>query len=236
MSMPIVHPPSRVCVECGHPVRSGWEALVCPSCALGLALEVVEGTESENGMGLPAITGFGDYEILAELGRGGMGVVYRAHQRSLNRPVAIKMLLAGQLASRESIQRFRMEAEAAARLHHPNVLPVYEVGEHETFHYFSMRLVEPSRTIAGSGCGDHPGLEPQRRVAALMSKVAGAVAFAHSHGVLHRDLKPANVLVDSEGEPFVTDFGLAKILHGEADLNLTLTWSRGADLLKISER
>jgi predicted Ser/Thr protein kinase len=160
---------------------------------------------------------FGDYEIIGEIARGGMGVVYKARQVSLNRPVAVKMILAGQLASPDDVRRFRAEAEAAAHLRHPNIVAIHEVDEHDGQHYFSMDYVE-GRSLSQM-VREHPLTAEQ--AARYVKIVAEAIHYAHQHGILHRDLKPSNVLIDESDRPRITDFGLAKRLGSDPDATIS---------------
>jgi serine/threonine protein kinase/tetratricopeptide (TPR) repeat protein len=155
---------------------------------------------------------FGDYELLDEIGRGGQGVVYRARQKSLNRTVALKVIGLGRWASTPHLRRFRHEAESAARLEHPQIVPIYEIGERDGSCYFSMKFVE------GGPLDELVKREPvsMRRAAELLVKIARTVQFAHEHGILHRDIKPGNILLDRHGEPHLTDFGLARLIEQES--------------------
>ena len=229
------------CAQCGEPLPADLAVAICPPCELRGALSLVaepgwifpgDGAATDEAPVLaaadnPAHNGgpggacpgrFGDYELLEEIARGGMGIVYRARQTSLDRIVAVKMLLAGPLAGRDFIQRFRTEAAAAASLQHPNIVAIHEVGFAEGQHFFAMDYVE-GPTLAQIVA---KGALPARQAASYLKSIAGAIHFAHERGVLHRDLKPSNVLIDTTNDqPRVADFGLAKRLEAETDLTVS---------------
>lgn len=159
----------------------------------------------------------GDYDVESEIARGGMGVVYKARHKTLNRTVALKMILSGQFASAADVRRFHQEAEAAANLDHSGIVPIYDIGEHEGQHYFSMKFIE-----GGSLAERLPALRVDRKqTVQLIAKIARAMHHAHQRGILHRDLKPANILLDEAGNPLVSDLGLAKQIKSESDLTHT---------------
>src|SRR5436190_15192297 len=160
----------------------------------------------------------GDYELVEEVGRGGQGVVFRARQKSLNRTVALKVISLGQWASTAHLKRFRREAEAAASLDHPSIVPIYEVGEREGACYFSMKFVEGGQL---DKVVKHKPMSI-RQAAELIAKVARTLHYAHEHGILHRDIKPGNILLDTKGEPQLTDFGLARLVEAESTVTRTV--------------
>jgi len=210
------------CEGCGVAIALPSAENLCPGClaheAAGVTTDPAnEATSAQAaptviaaadapGAGKKPADQFGDYELFEEIARGGMGVVYKARQISLNRIVAVKMILHARFNNAEFVQRFRVEAEAAGNLRHPNIVAIYEIGQEQDQHYFSMEYVA-GRDLA-SLVRDQP--LPPRRAAQLVEKIARAIHYAHQHGILHRDLKPSNVLIDVEGEPRITDFGLAK--------------------------
>jgi serine/threonine protein kinase len=159
----------------------------------------------------------GDYELLEKIAEGGMGIVYRARQVSLNRIVALKMIRAGQFAGDDDVRRFQAEAQMAAQLHHPNIVNIYEIGEDHGQHYFAMEYID-GHDLA-SLIREHP--LPPRKAAAYVRTVAEAIAYAHTQKTLHRDLKPSNILIDADDQPHVTDFGLAKRLGEQTGLTVT---------------
>jgi len=220
--------PSKKCRKCGADVPSNAPFGHCPQCLIALgfgplpteALRSFDGHEARSSA--EAIRYFGDYEIIEEIARGGMGIVFKARQVSLNRVVALKVMLAGQFALPSFVRRFRAEAEAAARLEHPNIVPIYEIGENDDQQYFSMRYVEGgslARRMAGGEFRVRSGVDSSRSeihaqqitISRLIIAVARAVSHAHFHDVLHRDIKPSNILVDLDGTPLLTDFGIAKL-------------------------
>jgi len=179
--------------------------------------EAAPGGGASNGHARGTIRYFGDYELLDEIAAGGMGIVYKARQVSLNRIVAVKMILKGTLATEDDVKRFRAEAEAAASLQHPGIVAIHEVGLHEGQHYFSMDYVD------GQSLASLPREKPlsARQAAEFVREAAVAVHAAHQQGTLHRDLKPSNILIDRQGRVRITDFGLAKQITGNSDLTLT---------------
>jgi serine/threonine protein kinase/tetratricopeptide (TPR) repeat protein len=218
---------SRICPKCGAKIFA--ETRFCGACLLETGLDLAEpdgaGQPETHKGGFPSrsqtarvMMEFGDYELLEEIGRGSQGVVYRARQKSLNRTVAIKVIGLGHWATEAHLKRFRREAEAAASLNHPDIVPIYEVGERDGSCFFSMGLVE------GGQLDEIAQREamPFRRAVELMAKLARTIHYAHEHGILHRDIKPGNILLDDKGEPHLTDFGLARLVETESTVTRTM--------------
>src|SRR5512137_2648263 len=212
----------RICARCGTALKHYVRGRLCPGCLLrgGLPVEGDGAPREEPSppthfQSLPC--SFGDYELLEQMGRGGMGIVYKARQKSLDRMVALKMLLFGPQAGPEFVQRFRAEALAAASLQHPNIVAVHEVGVHEGQPFFAMDYVGGPSLAQVVG---HQPL-PAPRAAGYLKTIAETVHYAHERGILHRDLKPSNVLIDEHDEPKVMDFGLAKRIEKDTELTLS---------------
>src|SRR2546423_8496648 len=211
---------SRVCTECGATVFADAPQGVCSVCLFrtGLVLRDNGDDEAFEPTVARMLKDFGDYEVIEEIGHGGQGVVYRARQKSLNRLVALKVIGLAHWATEAHVKRFRLEAEAAAHLDDPRIVPIYEIGERDGACYFSMKFIEGGQldTITASE------VMPLRKAAELMAKVARIVHYAHEHGILHRDIKPGNIMVDRKGEPHLTDFGLARLVESESTVTRTL--------------
>ncbi len=218
--MPETATATRTCRKCGAGIFPDGMEGFCGACLLetGLGPLVDEAQDAPSSSAPPILMDFGDYELLEEIGRGGQGVVYRARQKSLHRTVALKVIVLGYSATEAHLKRFRLEAEATARLDHPAIVPIYEIGERDGACYFSMKLVE------GGQLDEVVRREPMsiKRAAELTAKIARTVHYAHEHGVLHRDIKPGNILLDENGEAHLTDFGPARLVEKESNITRTM--------------
>jgi len=206
---------TQACGKCGSNLLADAPQGLCSLCLFkaGLTLLIEKGFEAGSDLAhVP--TQFDDYELLNEIGRGGQGVVYRARQKSLNRTVALKVVGVGTWATETHLRRFRREAEAAASLNHPSIVPIHEIGERAGYCYFSMNLIDGGQL---DEIVSREAMSP-RRAAELVTELARTVHYAHEHGILHRDIKPGNILLDREGKPYLTDFGLARLVETESNV------------------
>src|SRR5881394_378411 len=204
---------TRQCPQCGTELAGHSLEGLCERCLAQVAF----GCLAEKGARPGGILNFADYELLQEIGRGGMGVVYKARQISLNRIVAVKMLLCGRFSSNEFVERFIDEAKAVASLHHRHIVAIYEVGHLDGQHYFSMEYVEGKNLSELA----RDGSLSARRAAGYVRVIAEAIHHAHQQGLLHRDLKPSNILIDAADQPRITDFGLARQIKREGERTTT---------------
>jgi len=216
---------TKICDHCADKIFDDAPKGLCPACLIDTAIDLfrtedgeeVDPSQLSHGNGAQNLRELGDYELLEEIGRGAQGVVYRARQKSLNRIVALKIIGLGHWATKAHVKRFRLEAEAAARLDHPFIIPIHEIGESNGSCYFSMQLVEGGqldRVIKQEPM-------PSRQAAELIAKLARTVHHAHQRGILHRDIKPGNILLDANGDPHLTDFGLARLLEPGSSVTRT---------------
>ena len=216
---------TKICGNCADRIFDDSPKGLCPACLIDTAIDLFSSEDGEelesaqllNANGAESLGELGDYELLEEIGRGAQGVVYRARQKSLNRVVALKIIGLGHWATKAHVKRFRLEAEAAARLDHPFIVPIHEIGQSNGSCYFSMQLVE------GGQLDLVIKREPMpiRAAAELIAKLARTVHHAHQRGILHRDIKPGNILLDPQGDPHLTDFGLARLLETESSVTRT---------------
>jgi TolB-like protein/Tfp pilus assembly protein PilF len=212
----------RICKKCRTAILIDEPEGLCAACVLETSLGMLHDAVSSAG-GAEVPEELGDYALIEEIGRGGQGLVYRARQKSLNRTVALKVIGLGRWATKAHIKRFRLEAEAAASLDHPCIVPIHEIGESDGSCYFSMQLIE------GRRLDDVVKSKPMsnRRAAELIIKLARTIHYAHKRGILHRDIKPGNILIDGDGEPHLTDFGLARLIERESTITGTMVEALG---------